>query len=135
MAKIILRRDAHKYCFYVLTCAFAVEGEVWHTVPNMGFDLKVLVQTMEISDTGIVSIGRILPSDEAFNEVLQKALLDKIPKLVATDAEKHFLLLEDCGVAIGFSKVIGGIDSSVEMLPDLKKVDGVWVARTMGWKD
>ena len=53
---------------------------------------------------------------------------------VATPAEKHILLLEDNGVAIGFVKATTGIDSSVDALPDLKKVNEVWIAHTMGWK-
>ena len=114
--------------------SFPVEGESWHAIPNLGFDLKVLVQTMEIPGTeGSVVVGRILPSGEPFAEVLRRALENKVPKLAATAVEKRILLLEDEGVAIGFVRVTRGIDASVEQLPDLKKIDSVWCAHTMSW--
>ena len=115
--------------------SFPLDGESEHSIPSLGFELKVLVQTMKIPGTkGVVVVGRILPANKPFIDVLQKALGDKVPKLVATPAEKHILLLEDNGVAIGFVKVTTGIDTSVDALPDLKKVSEVWIAHTMGWK-
>jgi hypothetical protein len=115
--------------------SFPGDGESQYAIPNLGFELKVLVQTMEIPGTdGVVVVGRILPVNKPFIDVLQKALATKVPKLVATPAEKHILLLEDNGVAIGFVEVTTGIDSSVDALPDLKKVSEVWIAHTMGWK-
>jgi hypothetical protein len=114
---------------------FPGDGESEHAIPNLGFELKVHVQTMEIPGTGgVVVVGRILPANKPFIDVLQKALADKVPKLVATPAEKHILLLEDNGVAIGFTKVTAGIDTSLDKIPDLRKVTEVWIAHTMGWK-
>jgi len=75
-----------------------------------------------------------LPSGEPFDKVLWKALNDKVPKLVATPADKHILLLEDGGTAIGFVKVTEGIDENVKDLSDLKKVNEVWTIHTMEWK-
>lgn len=38
------------------------DGESQHTIPNLSFELKVVVQTMDISGTeGVVSVSRILP--------------------------------------------------------------------------
>ena len=90
---------------------------------------------MDIPGTdGVVAVGRILPEDKPFIDVLQTALGEKAPKLVNTPADKHILLLEDAAAAIGFAKVIQGIDSNVLVLPELKKVDEIWVVKTMGWK-
>lgn len=114
---------------------FPPDGESWHAIPDLGFELKVLVQTMEIPSTeGSVVVGRLLPSGEPFAKVLRRALENKVPKLAATPADKRILLLEDEGVAIGFVKVTHGIDASVGDLPDLKKIDAVWCAHTMSWK-
>jgi hypothetical protein len=111
------------------------DGDSWHTISNVAFELRVLVQTMDIPGTdGVVTVGRILPQDRPFIDVLRAALTARVPKLVNTPSDKHILLLEDAGVAIGFFKVIQGIDSNVEALPELKKVDEVWVVKTMGWK-
>jgi len=114
---------------------FPAEGETWHKIPNLSFELKVLVQTMELRETrGTLVVGRLLPPGEPFEKVLLKALTNKVPKLVAAPADKHILLFEDDGTAIGFTKITKGIDDSVDDFPDLKKVDGVWVVHTMAWK-
>jgi hypothetical protein len=115
--------------------AFPPEGDSYYDIPHLGFDLKVLVQTMELPETeGGVVVGRLLPPGEPFMKVLKRALANKVPKLAATPADKRVLLLEDEGVAIGFVKVTKGIDDSIDALPDLKKIDEVWCAHTMGWK-
>src|SRR5271155_965492 len=72
-----------------------------------------------------------LPSGEPFSDVLRKALTAKVPKLVATAADKHILLFEDGGTAIGFAKTGKGIDENIEALPELAKVDAVWSIHTM----
>jgi hypothetical protein len=115
--------------------AIPIEGETQYTIPDLGFDLTVTVQTFALPETnGVLVVGRILPSGEPFNSVLRKALAAKVPKLVATVADKHILLFEDGGTAIGFAKIAKGIDENVETLPDLKKVDAVWSIHTMEWK-
>jgi hypothetical protein len=114
---------------------FPLDGQTWHTIPDVGFELKVLVETMSIPGTdGVVVVSRILPEERPFIEVLRRALANKVPKLVGTPADKHILLLEDEGAAIGFYKVTHGIDSSVASVPELKKVAEVWVVKTMSWK-
>jgi hypothetical protein len=114
---------------------FPLEGETEYFIPGCGFELKVAVQTFEIPETdGVLVVGRILPSGEPFDAVLDKALVQKVPKLVATPADKHILLLEDGGVAIGFAKIGMSLDSRLEKLQDLKKVDSVWTVHTMEWK-
>jgi hypothetical protein len=114
---------------------FPAEGQSWHTIPNVGFDLRVLVETMEIPGTdGVVVVSRILPKERPFLDVLRKALTDKVPKLVRTTADKHILLLEDEGTAIGFFKIISGIESIASEVPKVNKVDEIWVVHTMSWK-
>lgn len=115
--------------------SFPDEGQTWHSIPGVGFDLRVLVETMDLPGTdGVVLVSRILPATRPFSEVLCRALAAKVPKLVGTPANTHILLLEDEGAAIGFFKVIQGIESSAEALPELKDVDEVWIAHTMSWK-
>lgn len=112
-----------------------MEGETQYTIPDLGFDLTITVQTFELPETnGVLVVGRILPSGEPFNDVLRRALIAKVPKLVATDADKHVLLFEDGGTAIGFAKIGKGIDENIEALPDLKRVNAVWSIHTMEWK-
>lgn len=114
---------------------FPLEGETKYSIPGCGFELGVVVQTFELPETdGVTVVGRILPSGDPFDAVLDKALNQKVPKLAATPADKHILLLEDGGVAIGFAKIGMGLDARVEKLPDLKRVDAVWTIHTMEWK-
>jgi hypothetical protein len=114
---------------------FPLEGETKYSIPGCEFELNVVVQTFELPETdGVLVVSRILPSGEPFDAVLDKALVQKVPKLVATPADKHILLLEDGGVAIGFAKIGMGLDSRLEKLQDLKKVDAVWTVHTMEWK-
>jgi len=114
---------------------FQGDGQSWHHIPNLGFDLKVLVQTMDLPDmNGVVGVGRLLPPSDPFLKVLRTALENKVPKLAATAADKRILLLEDEGVAIGFVRITRGIDATVEDLLDLKKIDAVWCVHTMSWK-
>ena len=114
---------------------FPLEGETKYSIPGCGFDLNVVVHTFELPETGgVLVVGRILPSGDSFDAVLDKALAQKVPKLVATPADKHILLLEDGGTAIGFAKIGMGLDAKVEKLQDLKKVDAVWTVHTMEWK-
>jgi hypothetical protein len=114
---------------------FPLEGETEYSIPGCGFELNVVVQTFELPETdGVLVVSRILPSGEPFDAVLDKALVHKVPKLVATPADKHILLLEDGGVAIGFAKIGMGFDSRIEKFQDLKKMNAVWTVHTMEWK-
>jgi len=111
------------------------DGQRWHAIPHLGFNLNVLVQTRDLPGTeGVIVVSRILPSDRPFIDALRTALHNKVPKLVGTLADNHILLLEDEGVAIGFSQITKGVESSVEGLPELNKVDELWLVKTMGWK-
>lgn len=86
---------------------FPSEGQRRYAIPDLGFDLEVFVETMEIPDTeGAIVVSRILPQERPFIDVLRKALHNKVPKLVDTPTDKRILLLEDEGVAIGFSQII-----------------------------
>jgi hypothetical protein len=114
---------------------FLANGETTYSIPGCGFELNVVVQTFELPETdGVLVVGRILPGGDPFDAVLDKALAQKVPKLVATTADKHILLLEDGGTAIGFAKIGMGLDARVEKLQELKKVDAVWTIHTMEWK-
>lgn len=114
---------------------FPAEGEAKYSIPDCGFELDVMVQTFELPETdGVVVVGRILPSGDPFDAVLDKALAQKVPKLIGTAADNHFLLLEDGSTAIGFAKISKGLDERLEELQELWDVDAVWTVHTMEWK-
>jgi hypothetical protein len=114
---------------------FPTDGETKYSVPDCGFELNVMVQTFELPEThGVLVVGRILPGGDPFDAVLDKALAQKLPKLIATVANKHILLLEDGGTAIGIARIGKGLDARREKIQELKKVDAVWTIHTMEWK-
>jgi hypothetical protein len=114
---------------------FPAEGYTTYSIPGCGFELNVQVETFELPDSdGVLVVGRILPGGNPFDAVLDKAVAQKVPKLIATPADKHILLLEDGGTAIGFAKIGMGLDARVEKFQELKKVDAVWAIHTMEWK-
>ena len=114
---------------------FTVDKADWHTVPSVGFELKVRVETIEISDpVGIVSVDRHLPKGEPLEKVVRRALNNKVPKLVWTRADEHILLFETDTTAFGFAQFSEAIDDNLEDLSDLTRIDSVWVARTVAWK-
>src|SRR5260370_22273547 len=111
------------------------DGYGEYAIPELGFELKVNVETINLPDTfGAVIASRVLPEGKPFIDVLRRALANKVPKLVETRADRHILLLEDEGAGIGFYKVIHGLDSSMKETPRLKEVDEVWVVKTMSWQ-
>jgi hypothetical protein len=115
--------------------SFLADGEKEYRIPDVGFELNVTVQTFDLPETeGVLVTGHILPGGTPFDKVLERALHQKVPKLVATPADMHILLLEDGGTAIGFSKISSGLDENVKGLPELKKLNAIWTVHTMGWK-
>jgi hypothetical protein len=85
------------------------------------------VQTFELPETdGVLVTGRILPAGNTFYDVLKIAVKKKVPKLAATVADTHILLLEDVGTAIGFAKIGEGLDLCLKVFPELGKIDAVY---------
>jgi hypothetical protein len=115
--------------------SFPKEGEKWYTIPDVGFKLDVLVQTFDLPDTkGVLLASRLLPAGDPFGPVLRTALEQKVPKLIATSADSHILLLQDGGTAIGYNRISRGLDEYATALPDIKKLNSVWAVHTMEWK-
>jgi hypothetical protein len=120
--------------FLESSSSFPHDGEKRYSIPGCGFELSVVVHTFDLPDTdGVTVVGRTLPSSDPFEAVLQRALGQKVPKLVAASADQLILLFEDGGTAIGPAQIGMGLDKSVEGLPELKKLD-VWSAHTTEWK-
>jgi hypothetical protein len=77
--------------------------------------------------------GRLLIrryGDRRLDEVIEKALRDKLPKLVRTKADKRILLLE-CGQGNPDALSISDeVEKHRTMFPDLAEVHEVWCAET-----
>ena len=68
---------------------------------------------------------------ERLDEVVEKALKEKLPKLVKTKADKHILLLERDQFTLSELRIYEEIEKRRVMFPDLAKVDEVWFAETV----
>lgn len=114
--------------------SFLREGEKWYTIPDVGFKLDVLVQTFDLPGDGVLLASRLLPAGDPFGPVLRTALEQKIPKLIATSADSHILLLQDGGTAIGYNQIARGLYDYTSALPEIAKITSVWAVHTMEWK-
>jgi len=112
------------------------EGESSHVVQvgatskNGPLALPITLRTMHLPGiAGSCLIARDkMPGD--LEAIVEKALRTKIPKLVATIADKRILLLERDQIALGDHEIYGQIVKLAPAFPDLGRVDEVWIANT-----
>jgi hypothetical protein len=112
------------------------EGESSHVVPvavsskNGPLALPITLRTMHLPGTaGSCLISRDkMPGD--LEAIVEKALRTKIPKLVATDADKRILLLARDQIALGDNEIYRQIVKLAPAFPDLARIDEIWIADT-----
>lgn len=68
--------------------------------------------------------------DSNLSFVVEKALRDKLPKLVSARADKRILLLERQHMNLDPTDIIEGIERLRPSLSDLGRVDEIWIAGT-----
>ena len=68
---------------------------------------------------------------ERLNEVVEKALKGKLPKLVKTLADKHILLLERDQFTLRELRIYDKIEERRTVFPNLAKVHEIWFADTV----
>jgi hypothetical protein len=109
-------------------------GRSDHEISALEFKLRVHIEAMEIPDSpGVLVVGRLWPNDKPFSDVLRRALAAKLPKLVATPAKDHILLVEDASMVMGLTAVSLEIDAARPCFEELARVDSVWLAHTPLW--
>lgn len=69
--------------------------------------------------------------DANLDAVVQRALTRKLPKLVATEADKRILLLERQHMNLLPEQIFDEIDGLGPLVPDLGSVDEIWFVETM----
>ena len=101
-------------------------GESDHEIPGLDFDLTVHIETMEIPDSpGVLIAGRLWPKDKSFSEVLRRALAAKLPKLVATPAKWHTLIVEDASMVLGLTAFAREIDAARPNFEEMRHIESV----------
>jgi len=112
------------------------EGEASYVVPvaakarNGPLALPVTLRTMHLpgmAGSCLIARDKMPGTLEA---IVEKALRTKIPKLVATAAEKRLLLLERDQIALGDSQIYAQIVKIAPPFPDLACIDEIWMANT-----
>jgi hypothetical protein len=112
------------------------EGEASYVVPvaakarNGPLALPVTLRTMHLpgmAGSCLIARDKMPGTLEA---IVEKALRTKIPKLVATAAEKCLLLLERDQIALGDSQIYAQIVKIAPSFPDLACIDEIWMANT-----
>ncbi len=110
-------------------------GESEHKVPGLGFDFTAQIEVMRVPDSpGVLVVGRIWPKEKPFAVVLRKALAAKLPKLVAANADKRILLVEDASMVLGLTIFAREFDAARDAFPKLANVEAIWLAHTPLWE-
>jgi hypothetical protein len=116
------------------------EGESKHVVQVGGssklgpLSLEIWLQTMHLPDyPGATMISRG-PMPKDLGEIVEKALGDKLPKLVATTADKRVLLVERQHISLGDTRILAEIERLAHEFPQLKDIDEVCIVDTSIWE-
>lgn len=116
------------------------EGKSEHVVQVGGsskaepFSLKIELLTRHVPDTP--GATRILrgPMPDNLDEIVEKALGDKLPKLIATAADKFVLLIERQQPALAPTRILSEITGLAHKFPQLKHINEIWIVDTSAWK-
>jgi len=111
------------------------EGSTVEPITGLPFELPVrlMVQQHGPEEADHVWISRF-GSLTSFTRVVRTALERKLPKLLAQNADRRMLLLEQADVAHGHAAVRVSVDELIVDFPDLTRVDEIWLAITSCWE-
>ena len=116
------------------------EGELKHVVQvgassKLGpLSLEIWLQTMHLPDDPGATVISRGPMPNNLGEIVEKALGDKLPKLVATTADKRVLLVERQHISLADTRVLTEIESLAPKFPQLKDIDEVCIVDTSIWE-
>jgi hypothetical protein len=110
------------------------EGISRHICPVRGIqkasDLCLQVKVVfSPRSAGVLLVRRY--GDTHLGEVVEKALREKLPKLVRTDVDERILLLERDQLPLNEQSIYDEIAQRRAMFPDLAKVHEIWFADTV----
>jgi hypothetical protein len=119
------------------------DGDSEHTIPGLGFVLRVTVHTMDITKWvhrgyGVVHVARTLPDKRFPERVVRKALCDKLPKLAdakfeGNAVERRILLAEWQTSSWSYPQIAEAVDSVAPEFPQLDRIEAIWLVDTAGW--
>lgn len=80
-----------------------------------------------------LTIGR-LQVGQNLGSVVQKALANKLPKLINTPADRRILMLKRQHMNLYPRGILAEIQKRTAMFPELTQVDEVWFVETVGYE-
>ena len=115
------------------------DGETNHHCPIYGIlgkpalDITLCIKVVALPGPGKLHIRR-QQVDDNFSEVVERALMNKLPKLAKTVADKRILLLERQHMNLLPSRMLAEIEAQRAKHPDLANVHEIWIIETMSWE-
>jgi len=111
------------------------QGVKVESIEDLTFSLQVTIRIEEhaLGETDHVWVSRSLPLD-SLKEVVHRGLSRKLPKLIAANANRRILLLEQADMAHGHSDIRIAIDELSFEVPEICKIDEVWLLVTTCWE-
>lgn len=110
-----------------ITCHVASAGEI------PAFDITLTVRVVPLTSDGELQVG-LQQTGGDLVEVIEKALVDKLPKLTKTSADKRVLLLERQHMNLHPNQIIDEIEGMKGKFNLLNEVDEIWIVETMFFK-
>jgi hypothetical protein len=95
------------------------------------FDITLTIRVVPLetgarAETGILHIRRQQVQD-TLDEIIEKALREKLPKLVNTDADKRILMLERQHMILDPDRILQEVEKQQGAFPELARVDEIWI--------
>lgn len=94
------------------------------------FEMDIYARVTAVHGAGALNVRRQQMEDN-LSEVVLKAINNKLPKLIQTEAKKHILILERQHMNLYASRIIEELESQRANFPRLELVDEVWILETM----
>lgn len=97
---------------------------------HSAFNIKLQVRVVPLRGRGVLHVRR-QQVENNLGEVIDRALRRKLPKLVATAADKRVLLLERQHMNLLPEAMLLEIDKRRTAFNELSKIDEIWIVETM----
>ena len=104
-----------------------------HTVPiqvsgGQPSDMPIYVRVTRIPGKGSLTVRR-QQMEDTLDDVIERALAKKPPKLVQTEADKHLLIFERQHMSLFPSRMLEKIEAQRPKFPELPSLDEIFVTR------
>jgi hypothetical protein len=98
--------------------------------PSPDFAITLYLKVLALPGPGRLHVRR-QQMDDDLGEVIEKALKNKLPKLVRTNADKRFLFLERQHMNLYPNRMLEEIEKRKAAFPELAQIDEIWILETM----